>query len=79
MYLEMKKCKKILRIPIMVILLIWAVSISAQEEKKEIKPVKIGDKAPNFKFKNMVNYPTKELELKDLEDKLVIINSWAYW
>ncbi len=75
----MKKCKKILRIPMVIILLIFAVSLSAQDDSKEVKPIKIGDKVPNFKFHNMINYPTKELELKDLKDKLVIINGWAQW
>ena len=75
----MKKKSMYYSLSMVLIAMLLSFNTNAQKVADTVKSIKIGDKVPNFIFKNMINYPTKELQLKDLKDKLVIINSWAYW
>ncbi|HRH42665.1 MAG TPA: redoxin domain-containing protein [Pyrinomonadaceae bacterium] len=43
------------------------------------KGIKIGEKADNVKFDNVLNSPQNTFSLKDLKDKIVIVEFWATW
>lgn len=71
--------KKKLKVTTMLIAFVLFTSNLFAQSEKEITPLAIGEEVPNFTFTKMVNYPAKEVELKDLKDKLVITDGWAIW
>ncbi len=70
--------KGIFRKTIIFAFTVFSITLFAQNNLEK-KVLKIGDDVPNLKFSNMVNYPAKEIELKNLKDKLVILDFWAKW
>lgn len=42
-----------------------------------IRPLFIGDKVPDIKFKNIINYPSPSAKLSDFRGKLVILDFWG--
>lgn len=47
--------------------------------QKEIRIAEIGKKAPNYTFKSILNSAEKELSIKELRGKVVVLEFWATW
>ncbi|MBX7172423.1 MAG: redoxin domain-containing protein [Pyrinomonadaceae bacterium] len=43
------------------------------------KGIKVGEKADNVRFDNVLNSPQSSFSFKDLKDKIVIVEFWATW
>jgi len=56
------------------VLLIGALRCTAQSSA-----LKVGDKVPNIKFTNVLNYKSQSLQLSDFKDKVVVLDFWATW
>lgn len=53
--------------------LLSPVSIFAQER---LNPISIGDKVPDFTFKNLINHSAPTLNIKDFKGKILILDFW---
>lgn len=62
------------------ILLCLALSCFSQINKKEIRPLSIGDTIPaDLELTHVYNYPVSKIRISDLKGKLVIFDFWATW
>jgi thiol-disulfide isomerase/thioredoxin len=43
------------------------------------QPLSVGDRMPQIKVGNIINYPVSKIQLSSLQDKLVIIDFFATW
>lgn len=65
-----------------VIILIGNISlaqIKVNPVSSEIKPLKIGDKLPNYTLPNVKKWKSSTLKLSDLKGKLIIFDFWNRW
>lgn len=60
------------------LLLVFAISISTATAQK-IVPLNMGDKVPDIKICNILNYSKNTIQLADLKGKLVILDFFATW
>jgi len=73
----MKLISKIKSIFVTLFFLLLVFQTSAQKtEGKKIDYLKIGDQV-NYVFKDVINYPAKQIDLKKLRGKWVLIDFWA--
>ncbi|RZM30385.1 MAG: TlpA family protein disulfide reductase [Pedobacter sp.] len=66
---------------VVLILLITATSVSAQESAIDIttQGIRVGQDLPEIKLDNVHNYPSTSLKTSDFRGKLIIIDFWASW
>jgi len=73
-----KKKRLIFRISILLVLVLAVVFVLVSNSKKDNDTYTEGDEAPNFKLEQInKSVDQKELELKDLKGKGVMVNFWA--
>jgi thiol-disulfide isomerase/thioredoxin len=61
-----------------VLLFVFAISFNTATAQKII-PLNMGDKVPDIKISNILNYPKSTIQLADLKGKLVILDFFATW
>jgi len=53
--------------------------LNAAGQKKNVKPLDIGDSLPDITLNNIINYESTTVQLSNFNDKLVILDFWATW
>jgi len=61
-----------------VLLLVFAISLNSVTAQR-IVPLNMGDKVPDIKIGNILNYSKNTIQLADLKGKLVILDFFATW
>lgn len=51
----------------------------AQQNSRQVVPLKVGDPVPDVLIKRIENYGTSQAQLSDFKGKLLILDFWASW
>lgn len=62
---------------VLLILLFIRSTAFSQVDTSQVQKVKIGDKVPDYKITDLINYPTKNTKLTDFTGKILLIDFWS--
>ncbi|WP_276503205.1 TlpA family protein disulfide reductase [Terrimonas pollutisoli] len=59
--------------------ILWPALHTLAQSPIAIRPLTVGDTAPDIVFSNVVNNPVSKIHLSQFKDQLVILDFWATW